>query len=246
MDRRLSLLGRLAADLADENAALDAVLGDLDWALPTPADGWDVRDTVLHLHVTDVMGLAAVHGDDLTAAFREGYRAARDAPDLLTRWQRDRSRLVDELLARPSSAGKLPWVGPPMSPASFLTARLMETWAHGTDIRDAAGVATTFTPRLRHIADLGVRTRGWSYANRGLEIPASDVHVALTTPDGEVWDWGSATAAQQVSGPALDFCLLVVQRRPRSDLALTAAGDDAGAWLEIAQAFAGPPAGGRR
>ena len=48
-----------------------------------------------------------------------------------------------------------------------------------------------------------------------------------------------------MSGPALDFCLLVTQRRHRDDLAVTAEGADAEQWLTIAQAFAGPPGAGR-
>jgi hypothetical protein len=48
-----------------------------------------------------------------------------------------------------------------------------------------------------------------------------------------------------VTGPALDFCLLVTQRRHRDDLALETTGDDAAHWLTIAQAFAGPPGAGR-
>ena len=52
-------------------------------------------------------------------------------------------------------------------------------------------------------------------------------------------------AADRVSGPALDFCLLVTQRRHRADLALVPTGHAADDWLDIAQAFAGPPGGGR-
>ena len=56
---------------------------------------------------------------------------------------------------------------------------------------------------------------------------------------------GAADAAQRVTGPALDFCYLVTQRRARSELDLTAVGADAQRWLQIAQAFAGPPGEGR-
>ena len=43
----------------------------------------------------------------------------------------------------------------------------------------------------------------------------------------------------------MDFCLLVTQRRHRDDLAVVATGAQAQEWLGIAQAFAGPPGGGR-
>jgi hypothetical protein len=56
---------------------------------------------------------------------------------------------------------------------------------------------------------------------------------------------GPPEAPQQVTGPALDFCLRVTQRRHRDDLALEAVGADAQRWLDLAQAFAGPPGAGR-
>ncbi|MGB1225964.1 MAG: wyosine base formation domain-containing protein, partial [Mycobacterium sp.] len=52
-------------------------------------------------------------------------------------------------------------------------------------------------------------------------------------------------APQQVGGPAEHFCMLVTQRRPRSELAVVAVGEDANRWLGIAQAFAGQPGAGR-
>ncbi len=139
---------------------------------------------------------------------------------------------------------KVPWYGPPMSPASFATARLMEYWAHGQDIADGLGVTRTPTARLRHICHLGVRTRGFSHVIRKEQPPEVDVRVELVAPDGELWTWG--TGPDTVTGPALDFALLVTQRRHRSDLALTATGAGADHWLDIAQAFAGSPGPGRQ
>ena len=130
-----------------------------------------------------------------------------------------------------------------MSAASSLTARLMETWAHTQDIADALGVTREPTARLRHVAHIGVGARAFSYAARGRPCPATPVRVELTAPDGAVWTWGPADAADRVTGPALDFCLLVTQRRHRDDLALAVDGPAARQWMAIAQAFAGPRAG---
>ena len=69
--------------------------------------------------------------------------------------------------------------------------------------------------------------------------------MELTAPGGDQWAWGPEDAAQRVSGSALDFCLLVTQRRPRELLDVVGDGPDAQRWLEIAQAFAGPPGSGR-
>ena len=132
-----------------------------------------------------------------------------------------------------------------MSAAAMATARLMETWAHGQDVADALGARRVPTARLRHVAHIGVRARDYAYRAHGRTPPDVPLHVALTGPDGQAWAWGPADAADRVTGPALDFCLLVTQRRHRADLALTATGPDADAWLDIAQAFAGPPGPGR-
>jgi uncharacterized protein (TIGR03084 family) len=132
-----------------------------------------------------------------------------------------------------------------MSVASSLTARIMETWAHGQDIADAVGVRREPTDRLRHVAHIGVGARPFSYAANKQPVPAQPVRVELIAPSGATWTWGPADAADRVTGPALDFCLVVTQRRHRSDTAVEAAGAAADEWLSIAQSFAGPPGAGR-
>jgi uncharacterized protein (TIGR03084 family) len=121
----------------------------------------------------------------------------------------------------------------------------METWAHGLDVADALGVSRPATSRLRSIAHIGVRTRDFAFAINGLAPLADPFRVELRAPDGTAWTWGPDDAPQRVTGSAEDFCMLVTQRRPRSELDVTADGDDAERWLGIAQAFAGPPGPGR-
>jgi uncharacterized protein (TIGR03084 family) len=128
-----------------------------------------------------------------------------------------------------------------MSATSFATARLMETWAHGHDVAAALGVEAAPTDRLRHIADLGVRTRGFSFRNRGLALPAIEPRVELRGPDGDTWSWGPHGSSESVVGDALDFCLVVTQRRGIEATALHVTGAGAAEWMAIAQCFAGPP-----
>ena len=157
---------------------------------------------------------------------------------------RTRSDLLS-VFAALDPAMRVPWFGPSMSVASSLTARLMETWAHGQDVADTVGVQRAATHRLRHVAHIGVGARAFSYAAHRLPMPTEPVRVELVAPSGELWTWGPADAANRVTGPALDFCLLVTQRRHRADTAVVAEGADADQWLTIAQAFAGPPGSGR-
>ena len=259
-------LQQLVADLLDESAEIDALVSGLPdeaWATQTPAPGWTVAHQVAHLAWTDQRALlAATDGDAFQAELAEaaatapldqlgtfvdeaaGQGAEEPPAELLATWRRGREDLVDALQGVPDGT-KLPWYGPPMSAGSMATARMMETWAHGYDIADALGVRREPTGRLRHVAHIGVRTRDFAYVVRHRVPPTEEFRVELTGPAGEVWTWGPAEARQRVTGPALDFCLLVTQRVHRADTALTATGPDADSWLDIAQAFAGGPGDGR-
>lgn len=252
-------LSNLLADLTDECADLDALVAPLsvaDWARPTPAAGWTIAHQIAHLAWTDHVALlaatdaeafyATVTGaPDVTRLVDAGVDEFLAPPaDLLARWRAGRAALVDALGAVPAGE-KLPWYGTRMSASSMATARMMETWAHGADVADALGVVRPATDRLRHVAHLGVRTLGHGFIAHGRAAPASPVRVELAAPGGDTWVWGPADAVDRVSGPALDFCLLVTQRRHRADLALRPTGPVADEWLDVAQAFAGPPGDGR-
>jgi uncharacterized protein (TIGR03084 family) len=250
------MLTALLDDLRAEQADLRALVEQADLDAPTPAQGWDVRDAVAHLAGTDVEALKAatrpeefVSGLSAVAQDIDGFltgqltaRRGLSREQLVADWQAGFDAMVTAFATVPAGT-KVPWYGPPMSPASFATARLMEYWAHGQDVADGLGVQRTPTARLRHVCHLGVRTRGFAYVNRGLEAPEVPVRVELTAPDGDTWSFGEGE--ERVSGPALDFCLLVTQRRHRDDLALQVQGAAADEWLGLAQCFAGPPGPGR-
>lgn len=255
---------RLAAvldDLAAEGEALDDHVAPLDeaaWRTPTPAEGWDIAHQIAHLAWTDETAVKAATDKEawdatVLAAMSdpEGFvdaeasrGAAAEPADLLGRWRTARRRLA-ATLADYSEGQKLPWYGPPMSATSMATARFMETWAHSLDVHEALGVTAARTDRIRHLVHLGVRTRDFAFSVHQLEAPQEEFRVELTAPSGETWAYGPVDAAQSVRGSAYDFCLLVTQRRHRDDLDLVATGADADRWLDIAQAFAGPPGSGR-
>ncbi|TCO58240.1 TIGR03084 family metal-binding protein [Actinocrispum wychmicini] len=254
------LLG-LLDDLRAEGDALESLVVGLPadgWATPTPAAGWTIGHQIAHLAwtdeasvvaATDQVAFQAILAQALKAptAFVDtaaAQGAARAPDELLSWWRVSRIALV-EALAKVPAGTKLPWFGPPMSPMSMATARLMETWAHGLDVADALGVERTATVRLRHVAHISVRTRDFAFTINGRTPPAEEIRVELAAPDGSTWAWGPTDAAQRIVGSALDFCLVATQRRHRADTNLKADGRDADAWLDIAQAFAGLPGPGR-
>ncbi|WP_373865648.1 maleylpyruvate isomerase family mycothiol-dependent enzyme [Kocuria flava] len=138
----------------------------------------------------------------------------------------------------------MPWIGPPLGAAMMASARIMEIFAHGQDVRDALGLPPAASPRLRHVAHLAVAARDYAFAQRRMDPPTEPFRVELTHKD-ETWTWGPADAAQRVHGAALDFALLATRRRHRQDCAVSAEGPDADAWLDVVQAYAGPPGPGR-
>ena len=259
-------LADLLEDLLDEQASLDEIvapLDDRDWDLPTPSPRWSVTDQIGHLcyfdgaaalavrdpdafstaarRLTEASLVSETSGDDFTLGDFRGLAPA----DRLERWRQARAGLA----AAAGTLGerdRVRWYGPSMGAKSFVTARLMEAWAHGTDVCDTVGADREPTHRLRHVAQLGYITRGWAYVNRGLTPPEGDVRVELTAPSGDRWTWGDAGAARDdaVKGAALDFCLVVTQRRHVADTGLEVTGEHATDWLSKAQAFAGPPTDG--
>jgi uncharacterized protein (TIGR03084 family) len=227
----------------------------------TPAEGWAVRDQVSHLAFFDERALEALTDPDAfakglealmsdprgpSALMEEHLSRGREQPgeDVLGWWRDARGDLHDALRGA-DPAGRVPWYGPPMSTVSFATARLMETWAHGQDVADAMDVTRLPTARLRHVAHIGVRALPFSFSVRGLPVPTEPVHVQLRSPDRDVWTWGTDDADDRVTGNALDFCLVVTQRRHRDDVRLEIEGPVADEWMSIAQAFAGEPGPGR-
>jgi uncharacterized protein (TIGR03084 family) len=246
----MTLLGDLAAEQADLDAVL-GLLGEADWRTPTPAEGWDVRDSVAHLAysedlatiaLTDTARFQAILDDPVTTVAAWTERGRRlSGPEVIRWWHESRGRTIDALGTR-AERDRVPWAAGPMSAVSFATARLMETWAHGQDVRDALGLPPSATVRLRHVADLGVRTRAFSYRVRGLEPPAAPVRVELVHGEDR-WTWGEGDA--HVRGTALDFCMVVTQRSHPNDTTLVIEGKLAREWMSIAQAFAGPPTGPR-
>jgi uncharacterized protein (TIGR03084 family) len=169
-------------------------------------------------------------------------------PRALDWFERARTAMVTAMTGLDPSI-RVPWYGPDMSVASSMTARIMETWAHGQDVFDGLGIDRPPSPALRHVAHIGARAFANSFVAHGEPVPDTPVRVELTAPDGQdTWTWGPDEAGghDKVAGPALDFCLVVTQRRHLADTDLVVTGPVATAWMDVAQAFAGPPGAKRQ
>ena len=246
--------GSLLDALAREQTGLQTELGNLatdEWFRPTPAKGWDVRDTVAHLADIDEIAIDTCTAgprplNDFAAQFASpedttlwgvlrGRR--RSGREVLTWWEDTSSRERD-VLAGVDAAMRIPW-GIGMRRQSLVTARLMETWAHGLDVREAVGLPVVDSDRLRHVAWLGYRALPYAFSFAGRERPPGELRVEVTSPSGdEIWEYGPADAPNRITGPAGELCRLFAHRISRDEArGLAAEGDGAVAALEVARAF---------
>jgi uncharacterized protein (TIGR03084 family) len=254
-------IDELVADLSAEQQSLDRLVASLSieqWSLPTPAEGWTIRDQIAHLTLYDAMSSLAVRhperfAEQKAAQTRDpvGYgpermRAYAELPaqELLQRWRSGLTEL-EQAIRDATPGARVAWYGPSMSLPSLLTARIMEVWAHGQDVEDTGVGRRSPSDRLRHVVFLGVRTRGFSYANRGLPEPGVPVSVSVRAPSGAEWQFGDSSASESITGPARDFALVTTRRRHLADTRLQVVGPYAREWMEIAQVYAGGPGAGR-
>ncbi len=254
-----------AIDLRAEGAALNELLETLkddDWARITPFKNYSVYDVVAHLHTTDLAATVALKKpDEFRVMARERSpeiaitMAGANLPDLATgkalreQWQKDLDALCD-LLEAVDPKLRVPWFGPDMSVKMFSSARQMETWSHGQDIYDLMHAPRNNTDRLKNVAQIGVRTFGWTFVNRGEEVPERPPYVKLTSPSSAIWEWNDPDDNNCIVGDAAEFCHVVTQGRNIQDTSLTVVGETAERWMAVAQCFAGgpqePPAKGER
>lgn len=257
MSELRDVISALTAD-GDDVDTLIAGLSPDEWSRPTPAPGWTIAHQVAHLAATfRLAGLAAADpaefrrvaaglSDDFNANVRGAMAGflAEPPEQLLAAWRAERATATKALAAVPPGE-VVPWLVNPLPPAVLAAAGMMELFGHGQDIADALGVERASTDRLHHLVGFAVRTWDFGYLARGLTPPSEEFRFEITAPSGALWCFGGAGAANRITGPARDFCLLVTRRRHHLDLAVHAEGDEAAEWLELAQAYRGPAGEGR-
>jgi len=249
-----------ARDFRDECDALFTLLstlGEEGWNRHTQFKGWTPNDIVAHLHFGDYAADLSLQGNDafndfahrMAASHKQGkghlaftheWLAGTKNRDLLDRWYTFSREMAERfLVADPKRRVK--WFGPDMSVLSSITARLMETWAHGQAVYDMLGQVRHDTDRIKNIAVIGINTFGWTFTNRGLPVPADKPHVRLTAPSGTIWEWNQPSQENRIEGSAIEFCQVVTQVRNVADTSLRVNGPVATSWMSMAQCFAGSP-----
>lgn len=253
----MTALAGVLADLSAESKELENAVVGLEpekWATVTTPEGWTIAHQIGHLHWTDRQSVLAINDAEAfnaemmqfidraaTIVDDEAAELAKVPPaELLVLWREGQEQLNAALASVPAGE-KVPWYGPPMSPISMATARLMETWAHSQDVLESLGIEKKPSDRVKHVCHLGVRTFGFAHMMRGEQIPEVEPRVELTSPSGELWVWGPEDSENRVTGEAWDFALLATRRRHRDDVNVTATGAVADHWLDIVQTFAGLP-----
>ena len=258
-----------AEDFRAESESLFELLSDIDerdYSQPTLFKDWSTDQVLRHLHMwnwaatislTDAPAFAdffASLQSEMQAgqAFRDielAYCEGAEGKALVEIWRKTYHECAD-LFRQADPKTRVKWAGPDMSARSSITARQMETWAHAQAVFDLFGVRRQDTDRIRNIAHLGVNTFGWTFVNRGQEVPGETPRVLLSAPSGETWEWHASSASGVIQGAATEFCQVVTQTRNILDTSLSVEGAVARRWMAQAQCFAGgpeePPAHGTR
>lgn len=238
-----------AIDLKEEGDDLYGYLKKMkadQWAEHTPFNNWTVNQVVQHLHGTDkaaVYSLKDPDGFRETLAERGKETSATGTTvgkELMDSWWSYFNEMC-ELLGNCDPSTRVPWFGPDMGVRMFTTARQMEMWSHTQDIYDLHNHVRTNTDRLKNVVQIGVRTFGWTFANRQMSVPEEVPYVKLDAPSGATWEWGEPDSDNCVEGSAVEFCHVVTQGRNIAEVNLKVVGKTAEQWMTIAQCFAGPP-----
>ena len=258
-----------AYDYLEEAATLTGVLEDQPdsvFEMITLFKSWKINDVIGHLHMFDVAALKTLESAQAFEAFfapimaglgqgmslletQYPYLGDLTGRRLFETW-RDTTETLGQAYANADPRQRVKWAGPEMSAMSSITARQMETWAHGHEVFDVLGVRRKETDRIKNICHLGVVTFDWTFINRKMSVPYPAPHVRLKSPSGVDWEWNEPSSTNSIIGKASEFAQVVTQVRNIKDTSLDMTGEAAQSWMSIAQCFAGkpetPPAHGAR
>ena len=249
-----------AIHFKEESDALYKLLINADknsFKLKTQFKSWTINDVLYHLHVWNIAALLSLKNENEFKEFMQNFMEAiksgnsareyekilsdnTEGLDLLNLWKETYEKISNEF-AKSDPKKRVKWAGPDMSVRSSITARHMETWAHGQEIFDQLGFERIDTDRIKNIVVIGVNTFGWTYINRNISIPEKMPKLSLLSPSNELWEWNEDNEEDMISGSATEFSQVVTQVRNINDTSLKVSGKIANEWMSFAQCFAGPP-----
>lgn len=247
-----------AADFKEESDVLFDLVGELDGAVfdrETQFKRWTVNDVLVHLHFWNkAADLSMVDSDGFQALFEElkqsfssgslrtfeNARIPERGRELVAAWHEFYQDMAARWMGLDPKV-RVKWAGPEMSVRSAITARQMETWAHGQEVFDLFGKIREESDRIRNIVVLGINTYQWSFKVHGMTAPEPMPDVRLVAPSGAVWTFGEGGTENSISGSAVGFAQVVTQTRNVADTDIKVSGEAARLWMENAQCFAGPP-----
>jgi uncharacterized protein (TIGR03084 family) len=251
----------ILSDLVAEQQALDQFLqriNERQWVLPTSAPGWSIKDVVSHLAYTERFA-AQVLADgssvvkkakvtDIDAWTALGITEGREMryQQVIEWWRNSRADVVDAL-SRMEGTERVAWIDGDMSARAFATLRLMETWAHGLDIKDAMEGLLTYdeeeedptldTSRIRHVAWLAHRMLPYAFAEAGEDYPESGIRLELMGPRYARWVYGPEDAPDIIKGIASEWCRIAVQRMDHGTTSLKTEGEMAETAIKIVRTY---------
>ncbi|APG61809.1 TIGR03084 family protein [Sphingorhabdus lutea] len=248
-----------AQDFFIENEKISTLIRGLDDAalsMPTKFKNWTIIEIIRHLHMWNVAAHYSLIDeavfdsffDDLSDFLSKGelrefekiFVDGQNGQSMVAIWQDFYPRLFGAF-TQIDPKKRVKWAGPSMSAKSSITARLMETWAHGQAIFDILGVLRPERDStLRNITILGINSLGFNHKIRKLHAPEILPRLTLTAPSGEIWEFGE-DENNSIKGSAVGFCQTITQCRNVADTDIIATGPIAQNWMAIAQCFAGRP-----
>ena len=251
----------ILSDLVAEQQALDQFLqriSERQWTLPTSAPGWSIKDVVSHLahsercaaEVLTEGGSALPEGnpDDIDKWTAVGVSEGREMryQQVIEWWRNSRADVVDAL-SRMEGTDRVTWLYGDMSARAFGTVRLMETWAHGLDIKDAMEGLLTFdeeeedptadTSRIRHVAWLAHRMLPFAFAEAGESFPESGIRLELMGPRYARWVYGPEDAEDVIKGVAGEWCRIAVRRMDAEASSLKTEGENAETAISVVRTY---------
>ena len=192
-------------------------LSDAQWAAPTAAPQWSVKDTALHLLDVDLSWLARERDDDqsgLVPAFADHEAFVRGLAQRNQRWVDGTRPLSPRLIT-----GLLGWSGEQLDaylgavdlagPSSVywagdvplwfdLAREFTERWVHYRQIREAVRPAEDDQPQDEYLP-LVLRTFIWGFPHQYLAPAPAGTVIALDIPGAGAW-----TLTRTATGWSLD------------------------------------------